>query len=245
MSATLKIGLHGSTGRMGSELRKLIGQDPQLTFVRIDAASFSDLDGVDICLDFSHASAVSALTQACEQRRVALLVGTSGLGRPEEMSLEKASKLIPVLRVANTSLGILALEVASQAVAKILGPSFDIEVLELHHKAKKDAPSGTAIALARALGAGADELIYARRAARDHGEIGVASMRGGDIIGDHTIYFLGQGERLELTHRAQSRALFAIGALKLAKLLVGRAPGLYSSRELLVGGTLEVPSTQV
>ena len=223
---------------MGGELRKLIDQDPKLAYVSIETATYSDLSRVDVCLDFSHVSAVSGLAHACAQQRVPLLVGTSGLGGREDEALQQAGKLIPVLRVANTSLGILALEVASQAVAKLLGPSFDIEVLDLHHRAKKDAPSGTAIALARALGAGSDALIYGRRGEREQGQIGVASVRGGDMIGDHTVYFLGQGERLELTHRAQNRALFAIGALRLGQMLKGQSPGLYSSRELLAGAAL-------
>lgn len=218
---------------MGRELVLLLKSDREINFYPLERNNFEALNGSDVCIDFSHPSALSSLVPACADARCALLVGTSGLSQADDELLLSASKKIPVLKVANTSLGILALEAASQSIKKILGDDFDIEIFEMHHNAKRDAPSGTALALAKSLGQ--SELInYARKSTRTKGEIGVSSARGGDVIGDHTIFFLGNGERIELTHRAQSRALFAQGAIRLAKLLAGRGEGLYSSRDLFL-----------
>lgn len=234
MSVSLKLCLHGASGRMGIELRALLSANSEFSYSSIKRPNFEGLEGADVCIDFSHASTVSALAQACSHHRVNLLVGTSGLSAADDAALKAASSQIAVLKAANTSLGVLALEIASQAAAKILGSGFDIEVLELHHNGKRDAPSGTAAALVKALGS-VEQLKYGRSGERQPGEVGVASMRGGDVVGEHTVFFLGQGERLELTHRAHSRSLYAAGALRLARLLLGRKPGLYTSREVLLG----------
>jgi 4-hydroxy-tetrahydrodipicolinate reductase len=199
------------------------------------------LAGCDVYIDFTTPDATGAAARVAREHKVAAVVGTTGLGRPAEEALEALAGVAPVLVAANFSLGVNLLLVLAETAARALGSDFDLEIVEAHHRHKRDAPSGTALALARALAAGRavelDQVLTTSRSgevgARPDGEIGVVAVRGGDVIGDHTAFFLGDGERLELTHRAGSRDLFAAGALRAAAWLASRPPGRYTMRDVL------------
>jgi 4-hydroxy-tetrahydrodipicolinate reductase len=147
-------------------------------------------------------------------------------------AIQSLAANIPIVIAPNTSLGAAAISVLSEVAKQMLGDSFDIEVLEIHHRAKKDAPSGTAKAIVEPL-SGDAEVVFGRGGLRKPGEIGVVSLRGGDVAGEHTVYFLGQGERIELSHRVTSREVFGRGAVYLANKARSLQPGVYSARDLL------------
>jgi 4-hydroxy-tetrahydrodipicolinate reductase len=216
----------------------LIGQTLAGTRVTTDVGA---LAGCAVYIDFTTPESTAEAARAAAAHRVAAVVGTTGLGRAAETALAALAEVAPVLVAANFSLGVNVLLVLAETAARALGPTYDLEIVEAHHRHKRDAPSGTALALARALAAGRsvqleDVLTTARSGevgARPDGEIGVVAVRGGDVIGDHTAHFLGDGERLEITHRAGSRDLFAAGALRAAAWIAGRAPGRYGMRDVL------------
>lgn len=260
----MKIAIHGATGRMGRaivrlakeahgldvvgaiahpdapeqgrDVGELAGIGPLGVVVTADVGS--GILGADAIIDFSVASAVKGIVKAAERARIPLVSGTTGIDDDAKRALESASKTIPVLWAANMSLGIEVLSrLVRQAIAQ-LGPGFDVEIVETHHRAKVDAPSGTAHRLVEAAKESRAELRarYGREGlvgARPDDEIGLFAVRGGDVIGDHTVHLLGLGERLELTHRATSRDLFAHGALRAARWIVGKAPGMYAIRDLV------------
>jgi 4-hydroxy-tetrahydrodipicolinate reductase len=151
--------------------------------------------------------------------------------------IEESARRVPVCVAPNTSLAATALKMAARYLQGILGASFDIEVMEIHHRMKRDAPSGTALNVISGLTSSKDAVVFGREGLRQPGEIGVVSLRGGDVPGDHTVYFLGEGERIELTQRAQNRSIFGIGAVTLVERLVSRPPGLYRAEDLLSAGT--------
>jgi 4-hydroxy-tetrahydrodipicolinate reductase len=198
--------------------------------------------GSQVVIDFTAPSVTARHARACAAGGHALVVGTTGLGAAEMAALQVAAKSIPVLHARNMSLGITVLtELVRQATA-LLGPDFDVEVSEAHHRHKKDAPSGTAVQLGEAAAAARgrrleDVAVYSRAGlaveGRTAGAIGFSSIRAGAIVGDHTVLLAGAEEQLELTHRATDRALFARGALRAAGWLVGKPAGLYSLREVL------------
>jgi 4-hydroxy-tetrahydrodipicolinate reductase len=259
----VKLAIHGATGRMGlsivrlaraagdeivggacspgdpavgRDLGELAGIGPLGVVASADTASA--LLGADVVIDFSTASAVPALVATAARQGVRVMSGTTGLDAGAEAALERAAASVAVLWAPNTSLGVQVLaELVEQAV-KRLGPAFDVEILELHHRRKIDAPSGTALRLARAARAARSELkeLHTRDGdvgARTNEELGVVAVRGGDVIGDHTVFLLGNGERLELTHRASSRELFAQGALAAARFVHGKPPGRYAFKDIL------------
>jgi len=192
----------------------------------------------DVALDFSSASAAAENLAACRAAGKPLLLGTTGFGDALERELAAAARDIPLLVAANTSLGAALLTGLVRAAARALPASFDIDVLDLHHRLKQDAPSGTARALAAAA---AEERGLAppaggnptRPGPRGEGEIGFAALRAGDLVGEHTVFFTGAGEELILTHRARDRAVFARGALAAALWLASQPPGRYGMREFL------------
>ena len=197
---------------------------------------FPALDAVAVVIDFSSPAGLAAALDACLQARVPLVTGTTGLDAALEARLDAAAATIPLLRAANFSLGVALLTRLLRSAAAAL-PDWDLEILEAHHARKQDAPSGTALALGQAAAAArgvalADVAAIGRTTtgpgARRAGSIGFASLRAGDIVGEHTVLLAGPGERLELTHRADDRAIFARGALAAAAWLAGRAPGSYA-----------------
>ncbi len=208
--------------------------------IRIGADAAAALTDCDAVADFSHASAVPANLAACVAAGKPLLIGTTGLTPQLQRELERAAQRIPLLVAANTSIGVTALLELVRQCARLLPPQFDIEILEAHHRHKRDAPSGTALALgeAAAEGRSLDLGVAAVRNRADHGpreggEIGFAVVRGGDVAGEHSVLFLGPGEQLILTHRAADRAIFARGALDALVWLARRPPGRYSMRDTL------------
>ncbi|MDE2304019.1 MAG: 4-hydroxy-tetrahydrodipicolinate reductase, partial [Gammaproteobacteria bacterium] len=192
--------------------------------VAVTADAAAALAGAAVAIDFSLPDAVAGHARACAQAGVPLLVGTTGLDAATRASLEAAAARIPVLVAANTSLGVSLLERLVEVAARGLGPGFDVEIVEMHHRMKRDAPSGTAIRLGEVVaavrGSGLEELALTDRhgdsGPRPAGGIGFAALRGGDVVGEHTVVFAGDGERIELTHRATDRMIFARGALRAA-----------------------------
>ena len=188
-------------------------------------------------IDFSAPSVVPDAARACAKCGVALVSGTTGLEDAQKAALDEAAKKIPVLWEPNMSVGVLVLGELLRSALAMLGPGFDVEIVETHHKKKVDAPSGTASRLAEiAHEARGGALVTGRSGkpgARKSDEIGVLAVRGGDVIGDHVVHLLGAGERLELTHRATSRDVFASGALRAAAWIAGKPAGRYALRDVL------------
>jgi 4-hydroxy-tetrahydrodipicolinate reductase len=194
--------------------------------------------GADAVIDFSTASAVHVLVATAARQRVAVVSGTTNLEGAAQQALQRAAEAVPILWAPNMSLGVQVLAEAVEWALRRLGPDYDVEIVEIHHRKKIDSPSGTAKRLLEAVNRvrgpsrelrGRDGQVGARTAE----EVAVFGVRGGDVIGDHTVHLLGPGERLELTHRASSRDLFAHGALRAAAFLVGKKPGLYSMADVL------------
>lgn len=223
---------------VGRDLGELAGLPAIGTRVTTDLAAV--LGDADVVVDFSAASATLGNLAACANAGVPIVIGTTGLAAEVDAAAERAAQQIPVLVAANTSLGVtLLLELVRQA-ARSLPADFDIEILEAHHRHKQDAPSGTALALGRAASAGRDLEFqpgalrhHADGGARPAGAIGYAVVRGGDVVGDHTVSFLGAGERVLLSHQATDRAIFARGALRAAKFLSTQVPGRYEMGDVI------------
>ena len=188
-----------------------------------DLERLSDCDGV---IDFSVPSTTVQVARLCAEFKKPLVVGTTKI-------VEACSKQVPVCVAPNTSLAATALKMAARYLQDILGPSFDIEVMEIHHRMKKDAPSGTALNVISGLSTSKESVVFGREGIRHPGEVGVVSLRGGDVPGDHTVYFLGNGERIELTQRAQNRGIFGTGAVVLIERLLKKPAGLYLVEDLL------------
>jgi 4-hydroxy-tetrahydrodipicolinate reductase len=199
------------------------------------------LAACDVYIDFTAPAATRELARAAVAHRRAAVIGTTGLGADDEAALAALAEVAPIVVAANFSLGVnLVLGLVRQA-ARALGDDWDAEVVETHHHHKRDAPSGTALAIARAIAAGRGvDYDAVKRHARDgdvgprpRGEIGVASVRGGDVVGEHTATLFGAGERLEISHKATSRAIFAVGALRAAAWVVDQPPGRYDMLDVL------------
>jgi 4-hydroxy-tetrahydrodipicolinate reductase len=195
----------------------------------------------DVVIDFSVPKATMPMARACAESQTAMVIGTTGLSQEAQDELRSEVSLrAAILVAANMSLGVNLLMHLVEAAARALPAGYDVEIVEAHHRRKKDAPSGTAMALANrlleALGRDASELRHGRQGqvgARTATEIGVHAVRGGDIVGNHTVMFAGGGERIELTHRATTRDVFVVGALQAARFLTKQTPGLYSMQDVL------------
>jgi 4-hydroxy-tetrahydrodipicolinate reductase len=190
------------------------------------------LAGADVLLDFSLPESTGLALEACLKAGKPLVTGVTGMDEGLKARLAEAAKRIPVLAAPNMSLGVALLSRMAEQAARVLGPDFDIEISEAHHRHKKDAPSGTALRLAEVMsearGKVPVEKNVGRQGPRQPGSIGFSVVRAGDIVGEHTVLFAGAGERLELSHRAQSRSTFAHGALSAARWIAGRKPGFYN-----------------
>jgi len=242
--APLRILVNGSKGRMGQTIIACAKADPEVLVVaEVDAGDdfAGALGGADAVIEFSHHTVSVSVAQACAAADKLLIIGTTGHTDDEVKQIRAASASIPLVFAPNFSVGVNALFWLTGKAAEILGPGFDLEVIEMHHRLKKDAPSGTARRLAEILAAvrGLDyagdvrhgrEGITGERTSR---EIGMHALRGGDVVGDHTVIFAAQGERVELTHKASSRETFARGSLRAAKWARGRPPGLYDMQDVL------------
>jgi 4-hydroxy-tetrahydrodipicolinate reductase len=234
----------GAKGRMGQALLRCAATVPAITVNgRIDLGD--DLGAVlgqaDVVVDFTFHESTLAFARLCAAQKKAIVIGTTGHSEAERKELTALAAEIPMVWSANYSTGVNALFWLTRKAAEILGPGFDLEILEMHHRLKKDAPSGTAATLAQIL-AEARNLSLEQAARhgrhgvpgeRTAGEIGLHSLRGGDVVGDHTVIFASAGERVELTHKASSRDTFALGALRAAQWVAGKKPGLYDMQDVL------------
>jgi 4-hydroxy-tetrahydrodipicolinate reductase len=223
---------------IGKDAGSLAGLPP--CGVRVTGELRAVLAGVDVVIDFSRADAVTATADACAAAGVALMVGTTGLDAATRQRLDAAASRVPVLVSANTSLALNVLLDLVERAAGALPAGYDIEIFEAHHRHKVDAPSGTALVLGEAAARGRGEqlqrppgLTGAQPGARGNGGIGFSVVRGGDVVGEHDVRFLGIGEQLRLTHVATDRAIFARGAVAAAAWLVGCPPGQYKMADFL------------
>ena len=238
-----KIGIIGSAGRMGQALAAVVPDLGGTLVGGIDAGGDAMLlaRAADVLVDFSAPSALETTLAAARSTGTPILIGTTGLSPTHHALIDAAAHDIAVLQTGNVSLGVTLLAKLVREAAERLGPDWDIEIVEMHHRHKVDAPSGTALMLgqAAAAGRGVDLAASAVRVrdghtgARKPGDIGMQSLRGGSVTGDHTVIFAGEGERIELTHRAGDRSIFARGAVTAALWGHGRKPGLYSLHDVL------------
>jgi 4-hydroxy-tetrahydrodipicolinate reductase len=229
----IRISLFAPEGRMGKAIAHAVAEDDGFAI---------DQDHADVLVDFSAPDGLRASLDRAVSGGIPILVGTTGLQAEHHAAIEEAARQVAVIHASNTSLGInLLRDLVEQATAR-LGPEWDIEILEMHHRHKVDAPSGTALLLgqsaAKGRGATLQELSRFDRIgehphAREPGTIGYASLRGGSVAGEHVVILAGDGERLELGHRADSRRIFARGALAAARFLVGKPAGLYTMRDVI------------
>jgi 4-hydroxy-tetrahydrodipicolinate reductase len=211
---------------MGQTIRDLAESDPE-----IEIAAQWDLGdpiapaikNCDAAIDFSHADAINEICRVALTNGKSLVIGTTGHSQEQRAIIEETARSVPVVFASNFSVGVNVLFWLTSKAAEFLGPDFSAEIIETHHRMKKDAPSGTAKTLAEIL----------KAAQKSQPEIPIESIREGDVVGEHTVMFGGPGERLELTHRAASRDIFARGALRAAKWIVGKPPKLYSMQDVL------------
>jgi 4-hydroxy-tetrahydrodipicolinate reductase len=209
--------------------------------VTVGADAAAAVAAADVLIDFTRPAGTLAHVAACRAAGKPLVIGTTGLEAAQLERIREAAREIPIVLAPNFAIGVLVMLRLVDLAARALGPAYDMEVFELHHKLKVDAPSGTALKLgevaAAARGTSLEkDGVFARHGVtgeRKAGTVGFAVARGGDVIGDHTVFFLGTGERVEITHRSASRATYAQGAVRAAKWLVGRAPGLYDMDDVL------------
>jgi 4-hydroxy-tetrahydrodipicolinate reductase len=260
MSRPVRVAVNGATGRMGRVLLDLLQRDGRFELVAaiVGAGSasagvavavdsplrfthdWSQVGPLDVVIDFSNPVGLDAALAHCEAHGVALVCGTTGLDVALAQRLDAGAQRIALLRSANFSLGVAVLTRLLREAAAAL-PDWDLEIVEAHHGRKEDAPSGTALLLGEAAAAARGttlekDAVYARQGRtgpRDAGTIGFAVVRGGDIVGEHAALLIGQGERVELGHRATDRSIFARGAIEAAHWLAGKAPGAYSLDSML------------
>ena len=244
MKKPIRILLVGAKGRMGKAIAAAAKNRSEVTISgkvdRNDPLALSIHDS-DVVIDFSHTEATELVCRTCLENKKPLVLGTTGHTEKQIKLIEAAAQAVPILFAPNFSIGVNTLFWLTRKAAELLGLEFDLEIVEMHHRSKKDSPSGTAKRLGEIL-IKARSRDYGKNVAhsrkgpigeRPHDEIGMHALRGGDVVGEHTVVFAGQGERLELTHRASSRETFALGALRAAQWIVGKSPGLYSMQDVL------------
>lgn len=240
MASNTKVFIFGKSGRMGQEICSILDEHSQAEYCggRTSRGDDGLLSDADVLIDFSVPQALTYVLELAVSQNKPIVIGTTGLSSEHMTAIKKASQSIPIIQASNTSLGIAVLAKISQTVAKLLVDAFDIEISEAHHRNKVDAPSGTAMALAESVAKGRGiafdqtHVNLDRKGSRGT-DIGFSVRRGGGIIGDHTVAFIGQDEMIELTHRGLSRRLFAQGAVKASLWLVDRPAGLYSMDQVL------------
>jgi 4-hydroxy-tetrahydrodipicolinate reductase len=226
----VRIALFAPDGRMGKAIQAAINEDSSFLLSN---------DNGDVLIDFSAPGALPASLDRAVSAGVPILIGTTGLDELADETIARAAESVAVLRAPNTSLGVALLADLVERAAAVLGPEhWDIEIVEAHHRKKADAPSGTALHLGEAAKRGRGKATEERgrdgtELNREKGAIGYAAIRGGTVAGDHDVMFLGPDERLILSHRAESRAIFARGALAAARFLRGKSPGLYTMRDVI------------
>lgn len=261
--AAIKIAITGACGRMGRRLVALSKADKAFNLVAAidrpespemsrDAGEIAGIGTIglpitydlrpkpDVLIDFTSPESTRRWLKTCKDRRVAMVIGTTGLKEKDHAAIDVASESVPILQAPNMSVGVNVLLTLAAMASQSLGEDYDVEITELHHRFKKDAPSGTALAIADAIlkttGRTRKSMVHGRHGdetTRQPGQIGIHSLRGGDEVGRHTVLFAALGERIELGHVATSRDTFALGALRAAKWLHGRKAGRYSMSDVL------------
>jgi 4-hydroxy-tetrahydrodipicolinate reductase len=253
MSA-LRVGVAGATGRMGQALLEaasssegiVVGSAVDLTAgqwgpVAIGTDVSAALALCDVLIDFTRPAGTLEHVRACVAANKAIVIGTTGFSPAQAEEIQRAAATTPIVMAPNMSVGVNVMLSLVELASRALGPDYDVEVFEMHHRKKVDAPSGTALKLgevaAAARGAQLGEVgVFDRHGAtgeRRHGSMGFSVARGGDVVGDHTVFFAGTGERVEITHRSSSRATYAQGAMRAARFLAGKPAGLYDMRDVL------------
>ena len=226
MNSTVRVFLIGAAGRMGKTIVDLARADREIEIVAqcdLGDAIEPAMQACDVAIDFSHADAITEICRAAMHCSKPLVIGTTGHSQKQRQTIQETARSLPIVLASNFSVGVNVLFWLTQKVAERFGHDFSAEIVETHHKTKKDAPSGTAKTLAEVL----------KAARKIENETPIQSIRKGDVVGEHTVIFSGPEERLELTHRAASREIFARGALRAAKWIMGRSPGLYSMQDVL------------
>jgi 4-hydroxy-tetrahydrodipicolinate reductase len=244
MAERIRVAVSGAAGRMGQALQHLLHSDPRFELAACvnGSGQWRDAPELDVVIDFSTPAGFDAALGHCRKHRIPFVSGTTGLDAAQGTAIDEAAREIPVLHAANFSLGIAVLTRALRGAAAAL-PGWDLDILEAHHARKVDAPSGTALALGRAAAKARGQefesvAVLSREGqvgVRPAGSIGFASIRAGDIVGEHTAILATVGERLELSHRATDRSIFARGALAAAAWLAGKPAGAYSIDDVLWG----------
>ena len=245
----MKILLNGCLGRMGRAVTELAPSRDMTVVAGVDAATgtaaypvsadWADLPAADAVIDFSSPAALAAELDYVTTHNLPLVLCTTGLSEEQLAAVKDAATRIPVFFSSNMSLGVAVLSALTKKAAAVLGDTFDIEIVEMHHNQKLDAPSGTALMLADAAKSGLSyDPIYTydrhtRRKKRDKKEIGIAALRGGTVVGEHSVYFAGEQEVITLSHSAGSRSVFAAGALTAAAFLQGKPAGLYTMEDII------------
>lgn len=250
----IRIIIHGCNGKMGKVVAKLAAESHDFKIVAgvdknispLDFPVYSDLKDVkeeaDVVIDFSYHEAVPNLVKAALQKKLPVVIATTGLSEEELKVIGEASKEIPIFKSANMSLGVNILINLVKEAAKILHQDFDIEIIEKHHNMKKDAPSGTALMIADSINQVLNDkkaYVYGRHTKteqRKPNELGIHAVRGGTIVGEHQVIFAGHDEVITISHSAQSREIFGYGALQAAKFIINQKPGLYTMEDLVKKG---------
>ena len=226
MKSAVRVLLIGAAGRMGKTIVDLARTDREIDIVAqcdLGDSIESAMQDCDVAIDFSHADAITEICRAALHCNKPLVIGTTGHSQAQRRTIQDTARLLPIVFASNFSIGVNVLFWLTRKAAERFGREFSAEIVETHHKTKKDAPSGTAKTLADILKAA--QII--------DGEVPIQSIREGDVVGEHTVIFSGSAERLELTHRAVSREIFARGALRAAKWIMGRPAGLHSMQDVL------------
>lgn len=247
----INILLSGACGKMGNAVARCVAEDESLKIIAgVDKAemlcdfpiykSFDDVKVMpDVIIDFSHVTVLDSLLDFSIKNNIAVILATTGYSAEQIAKIKDASTKIPVFFTANMSLGVNLLCSLARSAAKILGGNFDVEIIEKHHNQKIDAPSGTALMLANAVNEVFDDKYtyeydrHSKRQKRTKNEIGIHAIRGGTIVGEHDVIFAGHDEVITLSHAAQSKEVFAAGAVKAAKFIVGKACGMYDMSDIL------------
>ena len=226
MKRPVHVLLVGAAGRMGRTVVDLVNNDPKIQIVaQCDLGEPIDpaMKNCDVAMDFSHADAITEICRTALHHHKSLVIGTTGHSQEQRRLIEGAAQSLAIVFAPNFSIGVNALFWLTREAAELLDSDFNPEIIETHHKMKKDAPSGTAKTLAKIL----------KTARKMRSEVPIQSIREGDVVGEHTVIFGGPGERVELTHRAASREIFARGALRAAQWIIGKPPGFYSMQDVL------------
>lgn len=249
----IRIIMHGCNGAMGQVITGIAAEDKELSIVagidprdtkQNDYPVFKSLDAcgveADVIVDFASVKAIDELLEYSVKKKLPVVVCTTGLSEEQAKKVEEASRQVAVLRSANMSLGVnLLLKLVKEAALTLAEAGFDIEILEKHHNQKLDAPSGTALALADSINEAMDQAYHYKydrtltREKRDKTEIGIQSIRGGSIVGEHDVIFAGTDEVITFNHTAYSKAIFAKGAVSAAKFLAGKKPGFYTMKDVI------------